>query len=546
MTTASLTLEGVSFLLPDGRALFTALDAQFDLRPTGLVGRNGAGKSVLAQILAGQRRPAAGRCLRSGVVHYVPQQVLPAPGATIAEVAGVAPVFAALARIEAGGVAATDFDVVGDRWDIRERFAAALQAQQLGHLAPLQPAADASGGELTRVALLGAWLADADFLILDEPSNHLDIVQRRRLRDALQAWSKGLIVVSHDRALLEPMQRIVELSPSGLRDYGGGYTFYAQARADEQAVALEELARRKQERRRGEAQMRAQREALARRGARDTRQARTANQAPILLGRRKRQAEVSAGKALRQQAERGERLDAAVAAAAQRIDEAAPVALFAPLPSSAGQRKVAQLEGMSLPHGIAGGHRLDLIVTGRQRIGVTGANGSGKSTLLKLLAGLIEPARGRCVVHVPRAYLGQRLEALDPEASPLAHLLAADPAATQTQVRTRLALLGLSSDAINVPSAQLSGGERLKTALAGALYRAEPAELLLLDEPTNHLDLAALEAIEQMLGQYRGALVVVSHDATFLDRLALDTRLEPCADGWRSGGWSCESGAAPV
>ncbi|MCR6702132.1 MAG: ATP-binding cassette domain-containing protein [Dokdonella sp.] len=537
MTSASLTLQGVSFSLPDGRPLFAALDAQFDRRPTGLVGRNGVGKSVLARVMAGLLLPTAGRCVRHGRVHYVPQQVLPAPDATIAEVAGVAPVLAALMRIGAGGVDAADFDAVGDRWDVRERLTAALAAHGLAHLQPDQRAAEASGGELTRVALIGAWLAEADMLILDEPTNHLDRAQRSALREALLAWSGGLIVISHDRELLDAMQRIVELSPAGLRDYGGGYAFYAQARADEQAQAREALARSRHERRRGEAEVRAQREALARRSARDMREGRTANQAPILLGRRKQQSEVSAGKALRRQAERVDALHEAVATAAREVDDDAPLALFAPLPASAAQRRVAVLDGIVLPYGVAGGHRLDLAVNGRQRIAVTGANGSGKSTLLRLIAGAIAPLQGRCIVHVPVAYLGQRLEGLDPEVSALGHLQEVHPAATRTQLRTWLALLGLDAETVELPSRLLSGGERLKTALAGALYRSEPAELLLLDEPTNHLDLAALEALEQMLSQYRGALIVVSHDATFLDRLAIDTRVEPCADGWRVKPW---------
>ncbi|HUD40879.1 MAG TPA: ABC-F family ATP-binding cassette domain-containing protein [Dokdonella sp.] len=537
MTTASLTLQGVSFSLPDGRPLFPALDVRFDRRPTGLFGRNGVGKSVLARILAGRLKPTAGRCLRHGRVHYVPQQVLPAPDATIAEVAGIAPVLAALARIEAGGVDPADFAAVGDRWDVRERLAAALDAHDLGHLQAGQPAAAASGGELTRVALIGAWLAEADMLILDEPSNHLDRVQRGALRDALQAWSGGLIVVSHDRELLESMQRIVELSPAGLRDYGGGYAFYAQARGEERTQAREALARSRHARRRGEAEVRAQREALARRQARGAREGRTANQAPILLGRRRQQSEASAGQALRRQAERVDTLREAVAVAASRVDDDAPLALFAPLPASAAQRRVAVLDGVVAPYGAAGRHRLDLAVSGRQRIAVTGPNGSGKSTLLKLVAGLAEPREGRCTVHVPAAYLGQRLDGLDPEATPLMHLQRGHPAAAQTQARTWLALLGLDAAAVDVPSRLLSGGERLKTALAGALYRSEPAELLLLDEPTNHLDLAALEALERMLAQYPGALMVVSHDETFLDRLALDTRIEPRADGWRVTPW---------
>ena len=119
---------------------------------------------------------------------------------------------------------------------------------------------------------------------------------------------------------------------------------------------------------------------------------------------------------------------------------------------------------------------------------------------------------------------------LDPRLSPLQQLLASDASATQAAMRNRLALLGLSADAALKPASHLSGGERIKAALACALYREKPAELLLLDEPTNHLDLRSLEALERMLLQYRGALVIVSHDQVFLDRIALDHRLDQ-ADG---------------
>lgn len=168
---------------------------------------------------------------------------------------------------------------------------------------------------------------------------------------------------------------------------------------------------------------------------------------------------------------------------------------------------------------------------------MVGANGSGKSSLLQLLAGRLAPVRGSCVVPVRTACLDQHVSLLDPARSVLEQLLADDPAANESVLRTRLALLGLDSDAVQRPGAMLSGGERLKAALACALYRREPAELLLLDEPDNHLDLAALAALEQMLRHYRGALVVVSHDAVFLDRLALDTRLAPTVDGWQVSAW---------
>ena len=176
-----LALEGVTQVLADGRILFSDLDERFDLRPTALVGRNGVGKSMLARILAGHLAPTAGRCVRSGQVYFLPQQIAPAAGDRVGDLAGVGAELAALARIEAGSCDPLDFDRVGERWNLRTELHEALREQGLPALAPDTPATRLSGGEAMRVALAGAWLSSADFLVLDEPGNHLDLGARRRL-----------------------------------------------------------------------------------------------------------------------------------------------------------------------------------------------------------------------------------------------------------------------------------------------------------------------------------------------------------------------------
>uniref|UniRef100_UPI0028B0554C ATP-binding cassette domain-containing protein n=1 Tax=Achromobacter aegrifaciens TaxID=1287736 RepID=UPI0028B0554C len=308
MTNPYIALEGVSYVLPDGRTLFSGLDEQFDLRPTGLVGRNGVGKSVLARILAGQLPPAHGRCLRSGSVHYLAQQAAPDVAETVGGLAGMQATLAALERIEAGSAAAEDFDIVGERWGARLALQQELERCGLGHLDAATPAAALSGGEAMRVALIGALLSDADFLILDEPTNHLDRPNRQALAEQLHRWPCGLLVISHDRQLLEAMQRIVELSTLGLRGYGGGYSFYAQRKEEERSNALSLLEQRKHERQREEQALRVQHERQERRQARGNRQARDANQAKILLGRQKARSETSAGKLRHQHAAASERL----------------------------------------------------------------------------------------------------------------------------------------------------------------------------------------------------------------------------------------------
>lgn len=403
MTNPHLTLEGVSCILPDGRTLFSDLTEQFGCGFTALVGRNGAGKSVLARILAGELNPSAGGRAASGPVFYLPQ-------------------------------------------------------------------------------------------------------------------------------------RIVELSSLGLRAYGGNYTFYAECKALEQAGAQRDLEQRKLERKREEQRRREQRERQEHRGARENRQGRSANQAKILLGRQKERSEVSAGKLGARQAVARERLSQRVHEAALRVELETAIVMHAPGSARMQRRHAAQLLDAGLPDVVSEARRITLAVGGRQRIGVVGPNGSGKSTLLKMLAGQIQPLGGACQIHVPVAYLDQQLADLKRQCSVLdymgAHIRNAGAA-----LRTQLSQLGLGADEIARPSGELSGGERPKAALACALYADEPAQLLLLDEPGNHLDLASLRALESMLNQYQGALLVVSHDDFFLGQLNLSERLLASPRGWEWQAW---------
>lgn len=532
MATSYLSLEGVSYVLPNGDTLFSDLNENFDQRHTGLVGRNGSGKTVLARILAGQLQPTLGRCVRTGTVHYLAQQVSLRPDATVAELAGVQGVLDALRRIEAGGSAQADFDVVGDRWDIEQQFGQALAQQGLTHLHASTPASALSGGEAMRVALIGAQLSDADFLILDEPSNHLDRHSRRALIEWLHRWKRGLLVISHDRQLLGGMDRIVELSSLGLRSYGGNYAFYAQAKAQEQQSALAELDRARLDRRREAQSMRQQLERQEKRQAQGTRSGKQANQAKILIDRQKERSEQSMGKLRRQQADTQLELSQRVREAAAQVSDDLRIHLHAAPSPGVAQRHVAELDRAELPFVPEATRSVSLLVTGQQRMGLLGFNGCGKSTLLKVLAGRIEPMAGVRRVTDRLAYLDQGLDMLDAQRPVLEQLQAVNHTLSEGELRTRLAQLGLDAPKIAMPSGSLSGGERLKAALACVLYADTLPQLLLLDEPSNHLDLPSVQALERLLASYQGALIVASHDQAFLDELRLTDLLVADAEGW--------------
>ncbi|RRU08010.1 ATP-binding cassette domain-containing protein [Stenotrophomonas sp. 278] len=533
MTAFALTLDRVTFTLPDGRVLFSDLSTTFGPTPTGLVGRNGVGKSVLARLLTGQLTPTGGQIQRQGRVHLLAQQSAVLDG-RIADLAGVAPVLDALARIEAGSVDPDDFACVGERWTLREQLQALWQQLGLPVLDPDSPARQLSGGQAMQVAVAGALLSDADALVLDEPSNHLDSAHRHRLIEALGHWRGGLIVISHDRTLLRQMQRIVELTPHGLHSHGGNYDLYQQQKQQAQRAAEAELASRRHERRQQQNAEREQRERQAHRQAQATRSARTANQAPILLGGMKNRSEQSAGRLQVQLAQRRADSDARVREAAAQVEADVQVALLGPALADSGPQVAVELCAVRLPLLAAPLDRIDLRVPRGMRLAVCGANGTGKSTLLKVLAGRLPPVAGEVRHGASSALLEQTAfegSGAEPR-STLELLQHANPAESEGVLRTRLALLGLDAERVLRPLHTLSGGERMKAALAAVLYAQQPPQLLLLDEPGNHLDLPSLAALETMLRSYTGTLVMVSHDEALLDAVGITHRLQATAAGW--------------
>ena len=527
-----VTLEGVSYQLPDGSSLFSDLNLHLDQRHTGLVGRNGVGKSVLARLIAGDISPTAGRCLRTEKVYYLTQHITHAPGQTVADLAGVRPLINALERIEQGSTAQADFDAVGEQWNIRQLLLDQLAHNNLEHLMPSTPTSRLSGGEAMRVALMGAFMTQADLLILDEPTNHLDREQRLVLQAQLSHWPKALLVISHDRELLEPMTRILELSALGLASYGGGYSFYAQAKAQQKTVAEQQLAHAKLERNRQEQRLREQAEQLERRRSRGSKSASTGNQAKILLGRQKERSQNSNGKWQQHQQAAREALSVRVRQAASQVEGQQPVFVYAPTASQHSAAHIAELVEARLPCGAEPLRTLSLTLSRGQRVALLGPNGCGKSTVLKVLAGQVPILAGLADIRVKTTYLDQHLALLNLESSVLEQLQALNRQFTESELRTRLAQLGLGAEHVNRPCAQLSGGERLKAAMACVFYAEQPAQLLLLDEPVNHLDLASVQALESMLNQYPGTLVVTSHDEHFLDAIGITHRLSASPQGW--------------
>lgn len=527
-----LSLRHVSHALPDGRILLNDVSHDFAATRHGLIGRNGAGKSLLLRLAHGELATQSGRIVRHCRIAYVPQALPQTPGTTLADVAGIAPILHALSRIEAGSTREADFDVADSHWRIRDEWARMLADAGLPAWEPEHCAAAASGGELTRVALAGALMQNPGGLLLDEPSNHLDASARGWLLERIRAWRGGLIIVSHDRTLLDAMSHIIELERAAITGHPGNYSAYRAQRDLRNAASEAALAHARNERAAGLRALRQQHDAQQQRNARNARQARDANQAPILLGMKKANAEGHAGREHLRHLQASAALDDAVRQAAARVVPTAAIALALPETAVPQGRRVLHLQDAIPPYPLQA-HALTLTLSGPFRLAIRGPNGCGKSTLLSMLAGDVMPRTGACEVRVPTAVLDQRASAIPDDKSLLETLHALGAALPDGELRSRLALLGLGPEQVNAAAATLSGGERIKAALACALWRKEPAQLLLLDEPTNHLDLASVEALEQALSAYPGAMVVVSHDEEFLEGVGPTHELMWRMDGWR-------------
>ncbi|MDP2261341.1 MAG: ABC-F family ATP-binding cassette domain-containing protein [Caulobacter sp.] len=515
------TLDAVSAATPDGRALFDNLTLAIGRERTGLVGRNGAGKTTLLHLLTGEQRPASGAIGRSGRIGLLRQTLQPGAGATVADLLDIAAPLARLARIEAGK--GDEDDLAEADWTLPARVDAALAEVGLAGLALDRSANTLSGGQLTRLALAALTVAEPDVILLDEPTNNLDVEARALVGDFLRRWKGGAVVVSHDRALLRQMDRIVVISGLGVSVYGGGYDLYAERKALEWEAAERDLSVAEREASRVEREAQRAREKKARRDAAGKRYAASGSAPKILMGAQKRRAEESAGREDRLAGRQRDLSAEQLAEASARVERIRALAFDLPSTGLPAGRSVLTFDDVGFGYGtdvVLSGVSLQVI--GPERVAVVGPNGSGKSTLIRLASGALEPASGRVSRPVRSVQLDQQAAVLREDETILEGFRRLNPMATVNDAQAALARFLFRNTAAHQAVGSLSGGERLRAALACVLSGDQPPQLLILDEPTNHLDLPSIEAVEQALAGYDGALLVVSHDADFLDAIGIE------------------------
>src|SRR5579863_1329582 len=513
-----VTCSGLHFAWPDGTAVFTDLSLAIGPGRTGLIGVNGSGKSTLLRLIAGELTPAAGSVTVAGELGYLPQNVAAgAPETRVEDALGIAGIRAAVAAIEAGDASEENFARVGPDWDAGERARATLDRLGLERVPLDRRIGELSGGEGVLLCLAAQFLRRPGVLLLDEPTNNLDLAARQRLYEAAGSWRGAMVIVSHDRELLDLVDQIGELRSGEVHWYGGNLSDYERAVAVEQEAAERAVRSADADVRRQQRDLIEARTKLDRRQRYGRKMQETGGLPKIVAVNLKRQAQVSAGKLRTSHEERLDEARERLAAAEEAVRDDDEIRIDLPATAVPSGRGVLALHEVEVRYGA----RADLLVRGPERIALTGRNGAGKTTLLRTIAGQIPAVAGEVKAGVPVRYLPQRLDILDPGLTIVENVAAAAPGATQNQIRAQLARFLFRGRRADQRAGTLSGGELFRATLA-CLLLAEPApQLLMLDEPTNNLDMASARQLSGALRSYRGALLVASHDVPFLRDIGL-------------------------
>jgi ATPase subunit of ABC transporter with duplicated ATPase domains len=522
---AHITVSDLSFATPDGHPLFANLDLGFGAERAGLVGRNGVGKSTLLKLISGDLAPHLGSVSVHGRLAVLRQALQPRPGETVADLLGVTDALDILTRAETGTATAEELALAD--WDIEARMARSLGRVGLD-VSSDAPLAALSGGQRTRAALAALIFAEPDILLLDEPTNNLDRGGRRAVIDLLAGWRAGAIVVSHDRELLDTMDAIVELTSIGATRYGGNWTHYQARKARELAAAEHQLtdAEKRMDALARQAQASAERQ--ARRDQAGRKQGAKGGIPRIALGGLKDRSEDTGGDNARLAERRQAQAKDALVAARERIEILQPLSVAVPSTGLPPHRMVLQIDDVSFGYTADAPIIRDLsfVITGPERVAVTGPNGSGKTTLLGLITGALQLVSGAMRVPVDFAMLDQQVSLLDPSQTIRDNFRRLHPAADENACRAALARFMFRADAALQMVGTLSGGQVLRAGLACVMGGVSPPPFLILDEPTNHLDVDSIEAVEAGLRAYDGALLIVSHDEMFLENVGITRRLE--------------------
>ena len=552
----SISIQQISYIHPDKEVLFSDLNFAISKgQKLGLVGNNGCGKSTLLQIIAGQLSPSSGVIVRPDDLYYIPQHFGQYDSLTIAQVLHIDSKQQALHAILAGDASTENFTLLDDDWNIEERSVAALDLWGLGQFPLSHPMHLLSGGEKTRVFLAGMDIHNTSVILMDEPTNHLDISGRQRLYDWVEKWRSTLLVVSHDRTLLNLLPEICELEKHQITYYGGNYEFYKE----QKALMQEALRQRIEEK---EKALR-----IARKVARETAERRDKQNARgekanikkgvprIVLNALQGKSEKSTSKLNSVHQEKAEKLtDERNQLRGSLSPTAALKTDFNSSSLHTGKTLVTAKEinfgyyanvndhdsqyenDCSSENNTSGSNGnnppaqplwqtpISFQLKSGDRLRIEGTNGSGKTTLLKIITGQLEPQEGTLTrADFSYVYLNQEYSIIDERNSILKQAYAFNSRnLPEHEIKIILNRYLFPASEWDKSCRKLSGGEKMRLAFCCLMISNNTPDMFILDEPTNNLDIQSIEIITTTIKKYAGTVIAISHDNYFIQEIGID------------------------
>lgn len=562
----SISIQQISYIHPDKEVLFSDLNFAISKgQKLGLVGNNGCGKSTLLQIIAGQLSPSSGVIVRPDDLYYIPQHFGQYDSLTIAQALRIERKQQALHAILSGDASNENFVVLDDDWNIEERSIAALDLWGLGQFTLSYPMNLLSGGEKTRVFLAGMDIHHPPVILMDEPTNHLDSSGRQRLYDWVEKCRSTLLVVSHDRTLLNLLPEICELEKHQINYYGGNYEFYKE----QKTLMQEALQQRIEEK---EKALR-----IARKVARETAERRDKQNVRgeknhikkgvprIVLNALQGKSEKSTSKLNSTHQEKAEKLTDERNQLRSSLSPTATLKTdFNSSSLHTGKILVTAKEvnfgyhPNSINSHIQMNNEANLADTGNHpspdsndiqdnsdfkqqlwqtpisfqlksgdRLRIEGANGSGKTTLLKLITGQLRPQEGNLTrMEFTYVYLNQEYSIIDNRNSILEQACAFNNRnLPEHEIKTILNRYLFPASEWDKSCRKLSGGEKMRLAFCCLMISNNTPDMFILDEPTNNLDIQSIEIITATIKNYTGTVIVISHDDYFIQEIGIEQRI---------------------
>ncbi|AZA82660.1 ABC transporter ATP-binding protein [Chryseobacterium lactis] len=525
-----ILLQNISFGFPGGDLLFNHYNLSIQPHTkSALVGSNGVGKSTLLKIIAHEIQPLEGIINTQGEIFYVPQMFGNFNHLTIAECLRIDQKLFALEKITDGEVDEKYFETLNDDWDIEERSQSVLQYWGLDNFELIQKLDGLSGGQKTKVFLAGVQINQPDIIILDEPTNHLDLEGRKLLYDLIEKTTSTVIVVSHDRALLNLIDTIFELSNQGITTYGGNYDFYVEQKEVEEEALHNDIHAKERALKKAKEKERDTIERKQKLDARGKQKQEKSGVARIMMNTLRNNAEKNASKLKGVHAEKISGISGDLRDLRSSLRNSDQMKVNFNDSNLHSGKILINAEDLNFKYHNENlwKNNLNFEILSSDRISIKGSNGSGKTTLIKLLLGSLNPSEGKLSkAEFNSIYIDQEYSLIDQDSTVYDFAQTFNDAALlESEVKTLLSRFLFGKETWDKKCSFLSGGERLRLLLCSLSISNKTPDMIILDEPTNNLDLQNVEILTNSIKDYHGTLLVISHDETFLEEIGIDRDL---------------------